>query len=191
MKKKLLVISLAAILAAPTAFASYDGSTDLNTGTADDAADKQNVKIIVPEVALLQVADADVNITMPAPVNAGEGFKVTSNQTSSAQLLKISSNSEAGVTTGDRKLTASIATELPSHWKLTVAPSTTVGTLNTLAFTDSLKSIDIITAILNKRDASGTITYTFGPETDGDMMAFSAADDAAKTIEITYTLSDV
>jgi hypothetical protein len=190
MKNNLLILSIAAILAAPSAFALYDGDADLNTGTNDDAVDKQKVNIIVPEVALLQVADADVALTMPAPANAGDGFKTTDAQTSAAQNLKISSNSEAGSTVA-RKLTASIAAALPTNWKLTITPTTTAGTAVTTSLVDATTSVDIVTDILNKKDAAGNLTYTLGPKENGDMMAFSAPNDALKAVEITYTLSDV
>lgn len=190
MNKKLLILSIAAILAAPSAFAAYDANDDLNTGTADDAVDKQTVNIVVPEVALLQVADAAIALTMPAPANAGEGFKTADAQTSAAQALKISSNSEAGSTSA-RKLTASIAAALPTNWKLTITPTTSAGTAVASDLVDATVSADIVTDILNKKDASGSFTYKLGPKADGDMMAFSGAADAAKAVEITYTLSDV
>ncbi|QTR54784.1 hypothetical protein [Thiothrix unzii] len=190
MNKKLLVLSLAAILAAPAAFAAYDANSDLNNGANDDAVDKQTVNIIVPEVALLQVTDADVALTMPVPANAGDGFKTADAQTSTPQALKISSNSEAG-SSAARKLTASIATELPTNWKLTITPITSAGTPVASDLVDAIKSVDIVTGILNKKDASGTFTYTLGPKADGDMMAFSGAADVAKAVVITYTLSDV
>ncbi|OQX03275.1 MAG: hypothetical protein BWK73_40100 [Thiothrix lacustris] len=196
MNKKLLILSIAAILATPSAFAAYEGDpniaahADANTGTNDDAIDKQTVSIIVPEVALLQIADAPVSLTMPAPANAGEGFKTADAQTSAVQALKISSNSEAGSTSA-RKLTASIAAALPTNWKLTITPTTSAGTAVASDLVDATVSADIVTDILNKKDASGSFTYKLGPKADGDMMAFSGAADAAKAVEITYTLSDV
>ena len=196
MNKKLLILSIATILAAPSAFAAYEGDpniaahADANTGTNDDAIDKQTVSIIVPEVALLQIADAPVSLTMPAPANAGEGFKTDDAQTSVGHELKISSNSEAGSSTG-RTLTASIATALPENWKLTITPATTAGAAVASDFVDATTSAAIVTGILSKKDTAGTIAYTLSPKADGDMMAFSGAADAAKDVVITYTLSDV
>jgi hypothetical protein len=189
MNKQLLIISIAAILAAPSAFAAYDANANPNTGTNDDAVDKQTVNIIVPEVALLQVTDAVVALTMPAPKNAGDGFKATDAQISTPQDMKISSNIEVGTTTA-RILTASITSALPENWKLTITPTTTAGTAVPASLVGTTTNADIVTGILNKKDATGKLTYTLGPKADGDMMAFSGADDAAKAVEITYTLSD-
>lgn len=191
MNKKLLILSIAAILATPSAFAAYDGNADLNTGANDDAVDKQTVNIVVPEVALLEIVDAlPINLTMPAPTSAGEGFKTAQEQTSAAQVLKISSNSEEGSSTG-RKLTATIATALPTNWKLTITPTTTAGTAEAKDLVDATVSAEIVTDILNKKDPAGSITYKLGPKADGDMMAFSGDADAAKAVEITYTLSNI
>ncbi len=145
----------------------------------------------MPEIALLDVPESSVaiDVTSLAPTAAGDGF--AGSVSSSAQILKISSNSEAGSATG-RKLTASVAAALPTNWKLTITPSTTIGSVSsTLSLDDTTTSADLITNILNKRQDNATLTYSFGPKANGDMMAFSAADGTAKTIDITYTLSDV
>lgn len=187
MKKKILGV-LAASLIATSAYCDTDDDT-------------QPVSITVPEVALLEIVDTGFTdgklaLTLTAPTDAGDGFSTVS---SSAQEIKLSSNVLQG-TSNTRTVKVTLSEALPSTWKLDIAPtgvpnagatttaSSTVSFTNT-GSTDAGGSNTLISGIDNELIATNvaSLTYTFGPETAGGMLAYT---NSAKDITVTYTLSD-
>lgn len=199
MNKKLLTLSLAAILAAPAAFAAGSNVTDgtANIGTEDDPDDIQTVNITVPRVALLNIEDTGLNVndkivlTLTAPDNAGSGFAAVESVT---QAVKVSSNSLQNTSTA-QKVTVALGTALPATWKLDVIPAgvtATGGTITTAAATVSCtlatcsSAQDLITGIDNELINAGSIKYKFGPVDANGMAAYTST---AQDVTVTYTLS--
>ncbi|MGB5597569.1 MAG: hypothetical protein WBM66_02545 [Thiothrix litoralis] len=183
MKKNLLILSIAAILAAPSAFAARTTDTLANTGTTDDADDLQQVTVSVPEVALLDISNSAVTLDeLTAPTDAGTGFTgtVSDNVTTFALSSNVLANSAQ-----TRKITAAITTgAIPENATLTIA-TTGAGNGGSAALTKETISGDAASGIKNEKTAGGNITYTFGPTNSGDMVAYTAGTD----ITITYTLT--
>ena len=198
MNKKLLALSLAAILAAPAAFAAGSNVTDgtANIGTEDDPDDIQTVNITVPRVALLNIEDTGLTsgkivLTLTAPDNAGSGFAAVESVT---QAVKVSSNSLQNTSTA-QKVTVALGTALPATWKLDVIPAgvtATGGTITTAAATVSCtlatcsSAQDLITGIDNELINAGSIKYKFGPVDANGMAAYTST---AQDVTVTYTLS--
>jgi hypothetical protein len=177
--------------------------TSLITTSAycDTDDDTQPISITVPEVALLEITDTGftngkLELTLTAPTNAGDGFSTT---TSSAQEIKLSSNVLKD-TNQKRTVDVTLSGTLPKTWKLDITPSgiTTAGEVTTesgmVSFTnDGISggvgaSNSLISGIDNELISSGaSLTYTFGPETTGGMLAYT---ESAEEITVTYTLSD-
>lgn len=189
MKKSLLVLSIAAILAASTAFAAYDNSDDLNTGTNDDAVDKQTVTVTVPQVALLDVIDATTSNTITVldtdtgvPLNAGDGFTVSKTL---GTTYKLSSNVDASGAKS-RKLTAQLDATLPENWQLSATVTKPDGAAGTKTAFNGTTSVELVTGIGNVRTTSAqAITYTLEPSSTNAMMAYATN----KAVTITYTLA--
>jgi hypothetical protein len=194
MNKQLLIISIAAILAAPSAFAAYDANVDLNTGTDDDAVDKQAVTVTVPQVALLDVIDAtamtivvddtstDTATKIVTPKNAGEAF--TGQQSLTGSTYKLSSNVEA-LTAKTRKLTGKLDAALPAGWKLSAKVAKPDGTAGTSIDFNGTTDVELVTAIGNTRTTTAqSIEYILAPDSTGIM-----AHATAQAVTVTYTLS--
>jgi len=198
MNKKLLALSLAAILAAPAAFAAGSNVTDgtANIGTEDDPDDIQTVNITVPRVALLNIEDTGLTIdkivlALTAPDDAGRGFAAVESAT---QAVKVSSNSLQNTSTA-QKVTVALGAALPATWKLDVIPAgvtATGGTITTAAATVSCtlatcsSAQDLITGIDNELINAGSIKYKFGPVDANGMAAYTST---AQDVTVTYTLS--
>lgn len=206
MKKKILILTLSATLAAPTAFAAYlgDANNGANNGTNDDAVDVQTVNVIVPEVALLNVATGPISLTggnLAPPTSAGSPF--TGSATASTSY-DISSNV---LNTGDP-----LNTTAPTSRKITVMTDPTVGkvpdgaqltvdvkvpatgaTTGIATLTSNTASAqDSAIAIGNTRGTGLTITYALSTDPAGTgMIAHTASDGTASdNIGLIYTLTD-
>ena len=200
MKKKLLLLSIAAILATPTTFAAYSigSATD---GT--DADDKQTLTVKVPEVALLNISDANVDLnesTLTAPTTAGSGF--TGSATGSA-TYNISSNianplvatTYAASTT--RKITVAVDSavgKVPEGGQLEVtvaAPTGATAGIATLRNTTAAAQ-DSATSIGNVAGTGVAITYALKADTTGTgMIAHTASNGTLDdNIGLIYTLTD-
>ncbi|QTR49010.1 hypothetical protein [Candidatus Thiothrix anitrata] len=173
MNKKLLALSLAAILAAPSAFAA--------TGS-----DNQTVTVTVPEVALLNIVDATEDLSLAIPGAAGDNFTPTTATTD----YKISANTESGGTK-KRKIDVSVTGTIPTGGTLTITPLATGITgatpaAKTLTGANPTAS-DLITGIGNVANTvTDGITYSFGPTSPTEMIGYTAS---PTTITVTYTLS--
>lgn len=190
MNKKLLALSLAAILAAPAAF-------------ADTHTDTQTVNVTVPKVALLNIVDTNLTggkvvLALTNPTNAGTGFEAALSDT---QAVKVSSNSAQGSST-TQKVTVKLGAALPATWKLDIIPAgivanptdataggnaiaTAAATVScTLETCSSAK--DLITDIDNELINEGSIQYRFGPVDASGMAAYTST---AQDVTVTYTLS--
>ncbi|MDX9989558.1 hypothetical protein [Thiothrix unzii] len=205
MNKKLLTLSLAAILAAPCAFAvgSNTPNNTANTGTDDDPDDKQTVNITVPKVALLNIEDTGLTIdkivlALTAPDDAGRGFAAVESAT---QAVKVSSNSAKGSST-TQKVTVKLGAALPATWQLDIIPAgiaadTTDSTAGGNAIATSAATVsctlatcnsdqDLIIDIDNELINAGSIKYRFGPVDANGMAAYTST---AQDVTVTYTLS--
>ncbi|UOG91862.1 MAG: hypothetical protein L3K52_16995 [Candidatus Thiothrix sulfatifontis] len=200
MNKKILIFSIAAILATPSAFAAY------KTGAATDgtdADDTQTVTVTVPQVALLDVIDAsgegamtitvddtstDAATKIVTPKNAGEAF--TGSQKLTGVTYKLSSNvAAAGSTT--RTLQGKLNAALPAGWKLSVKVAKPDGTDGTEIPFNGTTNVDLVDAIGNTRTATTegvvaarAIEYILAPDSTG-MMAHATG----QTVTVTYTLT--
>ncbi len=173
MNKKLLVLSLAAILAAPAAFAA--------TGS-----DSQTVTVTVPEVALLNIVNDSANLSLSdTGMTAGATFSPATAKTD----YKISANTESG-SSKKRKIDVSVAGSIPTGGTLTITPLATGMTgavAHTLTLTGTDPTDDLITNIGNvAATVTDGIAYSFGPTTLGGMIGYTAS---PETITVTYTLS--
>lgn len=178
MKKKLLILSIAAILATPAAFA------------ADTASDTQTATVTVPEVDLLDVGTEGttpdvITMTLDAPTEAGTGF---SNKTGSS-TYKISANNAADGTSGKNKITvAASGNAVPDGATLTIGTTALGGgTASSVALTSSTTTGTLMTGIGNVASTAGVLNYTFGPTTAGGMVGYTTG----TNITLTYTLEDV
>lgn len=179
MNKKLLALSLAAILAAPAAFA------------VDDHDDTQTVNVTVPKVRLLAISDAAVNLVLVKPSNAGGGFVDVSD---ASTTYKISSNVDKLGTGGKTKISAQVAGIVPNSAKLTVALAGVTTTAAAVDLADKSKKL-LVTDIGNVASsiAENTITYTFGPSAVGGMVGFTGTNADGTPVEpltVTYTLEE-
>jgi hypothetical protein len=203
MKKKLLVLSLAAILAAPAAFAAYtlDATPTANTTTTDDPRDLQTVTIKVPEVALLDVGDAAVDLNetgLVAPTNAGDGF---SGSAVGSTTYAISSNVLNTDSPTKRKITVSVDTavgKVPAGATLAVAVTAPTGGTDGFTATNGTATLtnttataqDSATNIANVKGTGLAITYTLQADAGG-MIAHTGTDGTADdNIGLIFTLSD-
>lgn len=173
MNKKLLALSLAAILATPSAFAA--------TGS-----DSQTVTVTVPEVALLNIVDTNEDLSLTTPAAAGDNFTATAAKTD----YKISANTESGGTK-KRKIDISVVGTIPTGGTLTVTPLSTgitgaTATAKTLTGVNPTAS-DLITGIGNvATTVTDGISYGFSPTNANEMIGYTAS---PATITVTYTLS--
>lgn len=195
MNKKILTAAVAAFLMAPVAFAAYDNNADANTGTNDDAVDIQTVTVVVPEVALLNVAATtiDLNEAFTVPTSAGTGF---SGSATADSTYSISSNVK-NLSPTKREITVAIDTGIggiPEGAKLEVALSSpgngaTAGSAILKAGTSSASSL---TNIGNIAATGIRIDYTLDVDTSastGGMIAYTTTT-GGDTIGLTYTLTD-
>jgi len=186
MKNKLLAASLLSALAVP-AFAD-----DSNT-------DPQTVNITVPEVALLNVEDSDIALTLPALTEAGTGFpQVTSaNAITGITTFDLSSNVSSSASPTLRTIEVAITGDLPTGSQLNITGSN-AGTSATAVITDTgvtSGQTSIATDIGNLAIDDGSIEFKFGADTTGDdMIAYTDSDSDGTAdaigVTITYTLSD-
>lgn len=178
MKNKLLILSIATILAAPVAFA------------ADTASDTQTVTVTVPEVDLLDVgsegaAPDTITLTLTAPTEAGNGFS----STTGSSTYKISANNAADGSGKNKITVAASGGTVPDGATLSI--STTAlggGTPTSVNLTNSTTSGTLMTDIGNVASSTGVLNYSFGPTTSGGMVGYTSS---ATNITLTYTLEDV
>lgn len=207
MKKKLLVMTLAAIFATPSLYAAYVVDTNANTGTSDDADDVQTVNIMVPEIALLDitntVSDGTLSITIPetAVTDAGTGFGIYNATETVTYAISSNVDSASGATTTARTLGVSMTGDLPAGAKLTII-STGAGTAKGDTITHAsaptalqtsgtaVASTTLVSDIKNSILTDGVLTYALEPIESGGMMSFTGTDGTtADPITLTYTLS--
>ncbi len=207
MKKKILILTIAAIVATPTAFAAYDGNVDANNGTNDDAADIQTVSVTVPEVALLNISDTPVtldNTGLHAPTTAGAGFTGSATGTTtydiSSNVLNTGDPDNATAPTS-RKITVMtdpVVGKVPdgAELQITVTAPTgaTTGTAKLVSptSTSSTSTPDSANAIGNTTGTGLNIAYALSADPAGTgMIAHTANDGAdADNIGLIYTLTD-
>lgn len=189
--KKILLFSALFSLLSHSAFAAYSTDSAANTSTTDDADDIQAVQVTVPEVALLDVEDETIVLTLTAPTDAGTGFPAvgTTDAATDSSTFRLSSNIEAG-TSGSRSITVSLSTGsvLPTGSALQIT-SSGAGTGATATIdADSPSTGNIATAIGNQVVTNGTIDYGFGAATANGMIAHTGT--SASSVNITYTLTE-
>lgn len=200
MKKKLLVLSLTAILAAPAAFAAYtlDATPTANTTTTDDPRDLQTVSVTVPEIALLDVNDTAVPISTPAaPANAGDGFAGVDaiGAGSGSSTFSLSSNGKADDTTA-RTIDVSVASgavPLGATLKIVATGAGSASSASITTATTAAKNAvagSAATGINNVKTSAGSISYKFGAISDGGMIAYTGNGTTSDDIGLVYTLSD-
>jgi hypothetical protein len=192
MNKQLLIISIAAILAAPSAFAAY------TTGAATDgtdADDKQTVTVTVPEIALLNVSATPVDFDetgLVAPTTAGTGF---TGSATAATSYDISSNVANTASPTKRTITVSVdptVGKVPEGASLAIAVTApTGGSDGTATLTNTTTSAQTsATSIANTKGSALPIAYTLVADASG-MIAHTGTDGtAADNIGLIYTLSN-
>lgn len=201
-KKKLLVIALAGLLATPAVYAERITDTTANTGTNDDADDVQTVEITVPEIALLNITnngtEGTVTITVPedAVTDAGTGFGTYNADETVTYAL--SSNVASGSANG-RTLDVTMAGSLPTGAKLTIestgaSTGTTGDAITHESSPPALESdgdtVTLASEIKNATVTGSELTYTLEPTETNGMMSFTGTDGTtAESITLTYTLS--
>ena len=197
MKKQLLTLSIAALLATPAAFAAYitpDGTA--NNGTDDDPDDIQMVTVSVPEVALLDVATGIVPIPVLAePTSAGNGFAKYDANNDVASSFKLSSNVANTASPTLRKITVAVdttvagTTSIPEGATLAVSTSN-AGAGGTALLTKASPSGETSVDIGNVATTTGGISYRFGATTADGMIAYTGDGATVDNIALKYTLSD-
>lgn len=175
MNKKLLVLSLAAILAAPAAFAV----------DPPPPSDTQTVTVTVPEVDLIDVAAGPIAISLDRPTQAGDGF-VSKTATST---YAISANHAADGIAGKNKITVAVTTGVvPSDATLKVETTALGGgTVTAVDLTSATTSGTLMTTIGNVASTAGALTYTFGPTVANGMVGYVTGGE----VILTYTVADV
>lgn len=196
MNKKILSILLLSLLATPNVFAGYSTNSLANTGTTDDADDKQTVTILVPEIALLDIGNTAVDLdetNLVAPTNAGDGFTGTA---TGSTTYAISSNVLNSDSATKRKITVAVDTavgKVPAGAQLAVTvtapPGATTGTAN---LTNTTTTAESATTIGNTRDTGLLISYVLSTDPAGTGMIAhtSSQGTASDNIGLIYTLSD-
>ncbi len=179
MNKKLLILSIATILAAPSAFA------------ADPVVDTQKVNVTVPEINLFTVSDAAVNfdLTSLKPVTAGAGFGTTTANTTTKYAISANNKIDG---TGKNKVTVSVDT-LPKGGMLTIDMADAgVGSHPEIQLTNGatpvLNAVGL-TNLSNVATSDKDISYKFGPEAENGMIEFTG--ETAQEVTVSYTLTDV
>lgn len=180
MKKNLLILSIAAILTAPSAF-------------ADTASDTQTVNVTVPEVNLINVAAGPVAMPPLALTQdgvAGSGFATGDTVTSSYDFSG-NMDSAGG---HKNKITVAVTTgDIPVGGQLKITSgdlgvSPNAGTKKDVILTKDIRSDALQSAIGNVAQSAVSLSYTFGPiEADG-MVGYTATTDDEVTL--TYTISN-
>lgn len=166
---------------------------------ADTATDTQNVNITVPEVVLIDVADADVNFICKLATHtdniAGENFECSADGISAAPVTSqydITANIVSNGATS-RSLTVQAGSLIDPSWKLVanVTPPAASGvTVADVQITNASAS-NVVTGIKNAAQSAVAISYTLGPANANEAMAFSGTDGTtADTVVLTYTLGD-
>jgi hypothetical protein len=180
MNKQLLIISIAAILAAPSAFA------------VDTASDTQVVHVTVPEVNLINIDDA----TVPMPALeltkvglAGSGFKTGTPVTSS---YAFSGNTDTAGAIKNQITVAASAIPVGGTLKIESAPlgGGIAGPTSTAiaGLTSSALSAPLLTGIGNVAAPAVGLTYTFGPTETNGMVGYTSA--TGDDVTLTYTISN-
>ncbi len=198
MKKTLLATFIATLLAAPGAFAAYDADPDVNSAAPDDAADVQTLNVTIPEVALLDISDSDVNLDeagLHAPTDAGLGFTGTA---TGSTTYAISSNVSNEDNPKKRKITVAVDTgvgKVPAGARLSVAVAVPVAnaTAGTAILTNTTLSADSAIDIGNTRESGLNIVYTLdaGDPSGTGMIAHTASNGTVSdNIGLIYTLTD-
>lgn len=196
MNKKLLILSIAAILATPSAFAAYtlDATPTANTGTTDDARDLQSVTVTVPEVALLDIGNTAVTIpTLSAPTDAGTGFAGvdTAGAVTGSSTFDLSSNVKATSPVARTLEVAVNSGSVPTGATLKIIATGTDTTPGSTSITGTTAAGSAATGINNVKVTGGTIAYKFGATTDGGMISYTGTDGTTgNTLELAYTLSN-
>lgn len=176
MNKKLLTLSLAAILAAPAAF-------------ADTEEDGQTVTVTVPEINLIDVATDTVAIPALELIVAGEAGSGFGNKTTTTTYAFSGNTASDGTMTNQIEVEAS---DIPEGGTLKITSAAlgggTAGTASTTGLTRSTLTGTLLTAIGNVAAPSTEITYTFGPTTAGGMVGYT--NPAGNDVTLTYTISN-
>lgn len=194
---KILASLIITMLAAPNAFAAYNADSSANTGSADDADDKQTVTVLVPEIALLDVANTTIDLdetNLVAPTNAGDGFTGTA---TGASTYAISSNVLNTASPTKRKITVAVdpaVGKIPAGAQLAVtvtAPSTNA-TTGTATLTHTTLVQDSAIDIGNTRGAGLNIAYVLSTDPTGTQMIAHTASNGTTSddIGLIYTLTD-
>ncbi|TXH75717.1 MAG: hypothetical protein E6Q85_04355 [Thiothrix sp.] len=196
MNKKILSALLLSLLATPNVFAGYSTNSLANTGTTDDADDKQTVTILVPEIALLDIGNTAVDLdetNLVAPTNAGDGFTGTA---TGSTTYAISSNVLNSDSATKRKITVAVDTtvgKVPAGAQLAVTVTAPTGaTTGTATLTNTTTTADSATTVGNTRGTGLNIAYVLSTDPAGTgMIAHTDSQGTASdNIGLIYTLSD-
>ncbi len=148
---------------------------------ADTATDSHDVTVSVAEVALIDVADADVAFTITAPTEAGSNFTMPSSPSTSSYAI---TSNVAHTSPGTRAITAAIDGIDPAFvLTANVTAPTTGATVADVVL--GTTPADVVTGITNVAQSGIGISYaltlpnTSLVPTHGD-----------HTIAVTYTLGD-
>jgi hypothetical protein len=176
MNKKLLILSIATILAAPSAF-------------ADTESDTQVVKVTVPEVNLIDVATGPVAIPaleLTVAGEAGNGFG-TKTMTST---YAFSGNTDSAGTIKNQITVAASAIPAGGTLKITsdALGGGAAGSASTAGLTSSSLTAPVLTGIGNVAAPSVGLTYTFGPTTPDGMVGYTST--TGDDVTLTYTISN-
>ena len=186
MNKKILGALTAMVLASPAM-------------AVDTNVDTHNVTIQVPEVALIDVNDADVTFVCALQTHndsiAGENFECNDTDGSTSDTVSssydITANVAVDAATG-RTLTVKSTTPVDSSWKLVTnvaAPAASGATVANVQINNTEESV--VTGIKNVAQSGLAMTYSLGPANANEAMAFSGdGTGVADTIAVTYTLGD-
>lgn len=164
-----------------------------STSYADTNIHTHDVEVTVPNVALLDVADANSTITCSVP---GDEAGANMTCTNSEVMYEMTSNVKAH-TQNTRTITASLSENIDPSWKLQITPTIPtepgedLGIANTgddvnFAGVASTDNKVLVTGIKNGATTAGKFTYTLEP-TNGAALAYREA--GASDITVTYTIT--